>query len=77
MTLNPRAIATLGVGFGAVSIAYLGLWPVGTPPVEPPPPPAMILGGVVPYLPLDLLLRDDRDLLEIMPIVIEVMNRGN
>lgn len=75
MSLNPRAIATLGVGFGAVSIAYLGLWPIGTPPIEPPVPPAVILGGVVPYLPIDLLLRDDRDLLEIMPIVIEVMNR--
>lgn len=75
MSLNPRAIATLGVGFGAASIAYLGLWPTGTPPVEPPPPPAVILGGVVTLLPLDLLLRDDRDLLEIMPIVIEVMNR--
>jgi hypothetical protein len=35
VSLNPRAIATLGVGFGAVSIAYLGLWPIGTP-VEPP-----------------------------------------
>lgn len=35
MSLNPRAIATLGVGFGAVSVAYLGLWPVSTP-VEPP-----------------------------------------
>ena len=35
MSLNPRAIATLGVGFGAVSVAYLGLWPV-TSPVEPP-----------------------------------------
>lgn len=28
MSLNPRAIATLGIGFGAELTAYLGLWPL-------------------------------------------------
>jgi len=44
VSLNPRAIATLGVGFGAVSVAYLGLWPVSTQ-VEPPATPARRPGG--------------------------------
>ena len=72
MSLNPRAIATLGVGFGAVSIAYLGLWPPGTPPVEPPLPVPVMASADLPERPF--IIRDDRDLLDIMPIVIEVLN---
>ena len=72
MSLNPRAIATLGVGFGAVSIAYLGLWPTGTPPVEPPLPVPVMAIADLPERPFIIL--DDRDLLDIMPIVIEVLN---
>lgn len=29
MSLNPRAIATLGIGYGALPMAMLGLWPAG------------------------------------------------
>lgn len=35
MSINPRSIATLGVGFGALNMAFLGLWPdggAGAPP---------------------------------------------
>jgi hypothetical protein len=38
MTLNQRAVFTLGVGYGAASMARLGLWPGGQSPAEPPPP---------------------------------------
>lgn len=72
--LNLGAIATLGVGFGAVSVAYLGLWPIGTPPVEPPVLPS---GGFAPpalVAPLVRISRDDRDLLEMVPIIVEVLN---
>lgn len=72
MSLNPRAIASLGVGFGALSVAYIGLWPVG----EPTRPPG---GGVSgPPIAIEEPLRrgfiDDRELLEILPIVIGVIN---
>ena len=29
--LDPRAIATLGIGFGADLLAKIGLWPVAEP----------------------------------------------
>jgi hypothetical protein len=76
VSLNPRAIATLGVGFGATAVAYLGLWPVGTPPVEPPVPPAVFGGFAAPSLTVPGLRisRDDRDLLELVPILVEVIN---
>lgn len=32
--LSPRAIATLGIGFGALSVAHIGLWPVDVTPVK-------------------------------------------
>jgi hypothetical protein len=35
VSLDPRWIATLGVGYGARAIAYLGLWPSTTPPQPP------------------------------------------
>ncbi|HOW94940.1 MAG TPA: hypothetical protein PLF91_10670 [Mycolicibacterium fallax] len=78
MSLNPRAIATLGVGFGATAIAYLGLWPVGTP-AEPPTPPVNLggFGTAVVTAPRFIVPRDDRDLLELLPILIEVLNRGH
>ena len=78
MSLNPRAIATLGVGFGATAVAYLGLWPVGTP-VEPPVPPSFVggFGPAVVTAPRLTVSRDDRDLLELLPILIEVLNRGH
>lgn len=49
MSLNPRAIATLGVGFGAVSVAYLGLWPVSTPVEPPTEAPARRPGGAAQF----------------------------
>lgn len=69
--LNPRAIATLGIGFSALQIAYLGLWPDAIPPDTG--------GGVSPPRFLQPLMkrrlnRDDQDLLEIIPIVVEVLN---
>jgi len=72
MSLSPRAIATLGVGFGAVSVAYLGLWPVGD--VEPPQPPIFSGGGRTGYAALGLGFRDDLELLELAPIIVEVLN---
>ena len=74
MSLNPRAIATLGVGFGAISIAYLGLWPTGITPPEPP-----VVGptsGRIVYTSLNRLAgyADDRDLLEMLPAIVEVIN---
>lgn len=73
MSLNVRAIATLGIGFGAVSVAYLGLWPVTSPP---PITPDFGGTGQVVYTPDNRLgrLRDDRELLEIIPIIVEVLN---
>lgn len=40
MSLSVRAIATLGLGFGARSMAYLGLWPseITEPTPDLPPP---------------------------------------
>jgi hypothetical protein len=74
VSLNPRAIATLGVGFGAISIAYLGLWPTGITPPEPPPAQGS-WSGVTISAPIRAHGHvDDRDLLEIIPIVVEVMN---
>lgn len=74
MSLNPRAIATLGVGFGAISIAYLGLWPVSiTPPIQPPYQPSGSSFGAL-YPQRFVIPADDRDLLEIIPIVVEVLN---
>jgi hypothetical protein len=49
VSLSPRAIATLGVGFGAVSVAYLGLWPVSTS-VEPTPEPSYRPRGAAPFV---------------------------
>jgi hypothetical protein len=49
VSLNPRAIATLGVGFGATAIAYLGLWPIGAP-VEPPAESARRPSGPAPFI---------------------------
>lgn len=41
-SLDPRAIATLGIGYGARGMATLGIWPLGTPAPQPPEhyPPA-------------------------------------
>jgi len=73
VSLNPRAIASLGVGFGAISIAYLGLWPTGITPPEPPTfgPPS---GSSIIRLDLRAGLKDDADLLEILPIIVGVIN---
>lgn len=35
MSLDPRSIATLGVGYGARALAYLGLWPTTVPAPTP------------------------------------------
>jgi hypothetical protein len=46
VSLSPRRIATLGVGFGALSVAYLGLWPVAVePPTDLPMPPSRTTRG--------------------------------
>jgi hypothetical protein len=78
VSLSPRAIATLGVGFGATAVAYLGLWPIGAPvdPPVPPVPPAFSGGFALPSTlgPKVLISRDDRDLLELVPILVEVIN---
>ena len=70
--LNPRAIATLGVGFGPTLVAYLGLWPVGEPVI---PPPDFIPSG--PSMTVPLLTQgfiDDQEILEMVPIIVEVIN---
>jgi hypothetical protein len=48
VSLDPRAIATLGVGYGARLVAYLGLWPTGAEPPGPvdPGPPGTAGGGI-------------------------------
>lgn len=70
--LNPRAIATLGVGFGPTLVAYLGLWPVDVaPPVDDFGP---LRGGAVIQQDYRHGFRDDRELLELMPIIVEVLN---
>lgn len=38
MSLNPRSIATLGIGFGPRHTATLGLWPTTVPPIPAPEP---------------------------------------
>jgi hypothetical protein len=70
MSLNVRAIATLGIGFGAVSVAYLGLWPVADGVIEQPVP----IGAAGLRLPQRIDLRDSLELLQIMPIIVEVIN---
>lgn len=71
--LSPRAIATLGVGFGPTLVAYLGLWPVTTTgPILPPP--AFGPGPVIEAISKSRGLIDDRELLEIIPIIVEVIN---
>jgi hypothetical protein len=78
VSLSPRAIATLGVGFGALSVAYVGLWPVSTPvdPPIPPTPPAMSAYVDASPALIASAAQDDQDLLDIMPILIEVLHRG-
>lgn len=39
MSLDPRSIATLGIGYGARAVACLGLW---TSEAPPQPPPAVV-----------------------------------
>ena len=74
MSLSARAIATQGVGFGALLIAVQGFLPIGV--VEPP---AFALGGgrFIPAReagPIHFL--DDRELLEMVPIIIGVLNNA-
>lgn len=73
MSLNARAIATLGIGFGPTLVAYLGLWPVGA---DVTPPPQVWGPGPISITQQDLRqgFKDDQELLEIIPIVVEVIN---
>lgn len=45
MSLNPRSIATLGIGYGALPMAMLGLWSVGGAQPAVPPAPTFGMGG--------------------------------
>jgi hypothetical protein len=48
MSLNPRAIATLGIGYGPRPMAMLGLWPVDGVIVQPPKPDFIPGGALLP-----------------------------
>lgn len=75
MSLSPRAIATLGVGFGAVSVAYLGLWPLSITPPQPPDFGPVLVSGSHIHIPTYRdEFRDDKDLLETIPVLVEILN---
>lgn len=70
MSLSSRAVAVFGVGFGATSVAVLGLWPA-----EPEAPAfgRPIRSGII-TPDRRAGWKDDADLLEILPIIVGVLN---
>lgn len=72
MSLDPRAIAVQGLAYGVLLVAAQGLLPASTDEQ-----PAGVIAGsrFIPALrPLVPVRMDDRDLLEMMPIILGVLN---
>lgn len=61
MSLSPRAIATLGIGYGPRLTAALGLWPIAAEPE--PQPSAWAAQGLGPVRIQKRKRRQDEDIL--------------